>query len=100
MEWPAILEGSWCWRSTSHERLTCKDSTTRRLAVLVVWASFIGASSGRDSSTAGDDVKLIRTEKLPNVPGQTLSVVTVNYPPDTSVTAAMAAARAVVAEKP
>ena len=30
---------------------------------------------------AGDDVRLIRAEKLSNVPGQTLTVVTVNYPP-------------------
>jgi quercetin dioxygenase-like cupin family protein len=51
------------------------------IALLVVCASFTGASSGRDSPTAGDDVKLIRAEKLANVPGQTLSVVTVDYPP-------------------
>jgi quercetin dioxygenase-like cupin family protein len=65
--------------------MSASRTKTQRLAagiaVLVVWASFTGASTGRDSSTAGDDVKLIRTEKLPNVPGQTLSVVTVNYPP-------------------
>jgi hypothetical protein len=30
VEWPAIPEGSWCWRSKSHERVTDKDSTTRR----------------------------------------------------------------------
>ena len=47
----------------------------------MVCASLIGASSGRDNPAAGDDVKLIRTEKLANVPGQTLTVVTVSYPP-------------------
>ena len=30
MEWPAIPEGSWSWRSTSYERATDKDSTSRR----------------------------------------------------------------------
>jgi quercetin dioxygenase-like cupin family protein len=61
--------------------LTKTQRLAAGIALLVVCASFTGASSGRDSPTAGDDVKLIRTEKLANVPGQTLSVVTVNYPP-------------------
>src|SRR5262245_37626277 len=60
-------------------------TTTQRLVAGIAWlmvcASFVGASSGRDSPAAGDDVKLIRTEKLANVPGQTLTVVCVNYPP-------------------
>ena len=60
-------------------------TTTQRLvagiALLMVCASFTGASFGRGSSTADDDVRLIRTEKLANVPGQTLTVVAVNYPP-------------------
>jgi len=51
------------------------------IALLGVCASVIGADSGRDSSTTGGDVKLIRTEKLANAPGQTLTVVTLNYPP-------------------
>jgi len=49
--------------------------------LLVVCASSTGASSERDSPTVDDAVKLIRTEQLANVPGQTLSVVTVNYSP-------------------
>jgi quercetin dioxygenase-like cupin family protein len=65
--------------------MTASLTRTQRLAagiaLLVVCASFTGASSGHDSPTADDDVKLIRTEKLANVPGQTLTVVTVNYPP-------------------
>ena len=60
-------------------------TTTQRVAagigLLLVSAFSTGASSALDSSTAQDDVRLIRTEKLPNVPGQTLTVVTVNYPP-------------------
>ena len=49
--------------------------------MLVVFASFTGASSGRDDPTAGDDVSLIRSETLANVPGHTLTVVTVDHPP-------------------
>ena len=60
-------------------------TTTQRLVAGIAWlmvcASFVGASSGQDGPAAGDDVKLIRTEKLDNVPGQTLTVVSVNYPP-------------------
>lgn len=62
-------------------RLTTTQRVAAGIALLVVCASLIGASSVRDSSTAGNDVKLIRTEKLANVPGQTLTVVIVNYPP-------------------
>jgi quercetin dioxygenase-like cupin family protein len=62
-------------------RLTITQRLVAGIALLVVCASLIGASSGRDRPTAGDDVKLIRTEKLANIPGQTLTVVTVNYPP-------------------
>jgi quercetin dioxygenase-like cupin family protein len=62
-------------------RLTTTQRVAAGIALLVVCASLIGASPGPDSSTAGDDVRLIRTEKLANVPGQTLTVVTVNYPP-------------------
>jgi quercetin dioxygenase-like cupin family protein len=59
--------------------------TTRRLAaglaVLALWASSTGASTGQGGPAAKDDVRLIREEKLANVPGQTLTVVTVDYPP-------------------
>jgi quercetin dioxygenase-like cupin family protein len=51
------------------------------IALLVTCACLTGASSGRENPAAGDDVRLIRTEKLANAPGQTLTVVTVNYPP-------------------
>ena len=51
------------------------------IAVLAVGAFLAGATSGGNAPTAEDDVKLIRTEKLANVPGQTLTVVTVNYAP-------------------
>ena len=61
--------------------LTKTQRLAAGIALLVVCASFTGASPGRDSPTADDDVKLMRTEKLANVPGQTLTVVTVNYPP-------------------
>jgi quercetin dioxygenase-like cupin family protein len=61
--------------------LTRTQRLVAGIALLMVCASFTGARSGRDSPTAGDDVKVIRTEKLANVPGQTLTVVTVNYPP-------------------
>ena len=49
------------------------------IALLAVGAFLPGATSGGNAPTAEDDVKLIRTEKLPN--GQTLTVVTVNYAP-------------------
>jgi quercetin dioxygenase-like cupin family protein len=61
--------------------LTKTQRLAAGIALVVVCACFIGASSGRDSPTADDDVKLIRTEKLANVPGQTLTMVTFNYPP-------------------
>ena len=51
------------------------------IAVLSVGAFLAGAASGGNTPMAEDDVKLIRTEKLANVPGQTLTVVTVNYAP-------------------
>jgi quercetin dioxygenase-like cupin family protein len=61
--------------------LTKAQRLAAGIALLMVCACLIGASSGRDTPTAGDDVKVIRTEKLANIPGQTLTVVTVNYPP-------------------
>jgi quercetin dioxygenase-like cupin family protein len=61
--------------------LTKTQRLAAGIALLVVCAFSTGASSGGGSSTAKDDVRLIRTEKLANVPGQTLTVVTVNYPP-------------------
>jgi quercetin dioxygenase-like cupin family protein len=50
--------------------------------VLVVFSAVLaGATSGANSQEAAADVKLVRTEKLANAPGQTLTAVTVNYAP-------------------
>ena len=50
--------------------------------VLLVFGTLLaGATSGAQTREAGDDVKLVRTEKLANAPGQTLTAVTVNYAP-------------------
>jgi quercetin dioxygenase-like cupin family protein len=49
--------------------------------LLLVSAVFIAASSGADKPAATDDVRVVRSEKLPNVPGQRVTVVTVDYPP-------------------
>lgn len=48
-------------------------------AVLLVVTSMIGATSGADPS--GAEVKPALSQKLPNVPGQTLTAVTVHYGP-------------------
>ena len=56
MEWPAIPEGSWCWRSTSHERATDKDSTTRgrdRIAEGVIPSLMERFNSGEISAMMG-----------------------------------------------
>ena|SRR5215813_3182789 len=41
---------------------------------------FVGARH-TTSNQRGGEVKPVRVEKLPNVPGKTLTAVTVNYPP-------------------
>jgi quercetin dioxygenase-like cupin family protein len=51
------------------------------IVLLVVGALLAGAMSGAKTREADDDVKLVRTEKLANAPGQTLTAVTVNYAP-------------------
>ena len=51
------------------------------IALLVVGTLLAGATSGAKTREADDDVKLVRTEKLANAPGQTLTAVTVNYAP-------------------
>src|SRR6266513_3776974 len=38
-------------------------------------------SGDRPAHAEGDQVKAVRTEKLPNVPGKTLTAVVVNYAP-------------------
>ena len=60
---------------------TTRQQLAVGIAVLAVGALLAGATSGGNAPSAADDVKLIRTEKLANVPGQTLSVVTVDYAP-------------------
>jgi quercetin dioxygenase-like cupin family protein len=51
------------------------------IVLLVVGALLAGATSGAHTLEAGDDIKLVRTEKLANAPGQTLTAITVNYAP-------------------
>jgi len=51
------------------------------IVLFVVGAFLAGATSGAKTREADDDVKLVRTEKLPNAPGQTLTAVTVSYAP-------------------
>ena len=51
------------------------------IVLLVVGALLAGSTSGAQTREADDDVKLVRTEKLANAPGQTLTAVTVNYAP-------------------
>jgi quercetin dioxygenase-like cupin family protein len=49
--------------------------------VLLVVGALLTGTSGAKTREADDDVKLVRTEKLANAPGQTLTAVTVNYAP-------------------
>jgi len=51
------------------------------IALLAVSALLPGATSGAKGKETGGEVKLVRTEKLANAPGKTLTVVTVNYAP-------------------
>ncbi len=51
------------------------------IVLLLFGALLAGATSGAKTREADDDVKLVRTEKLANAPGQTLTAVTVNYAP-------------------
>jgi quercetin dioxygenase-like cupin family protein len=46
-----------------------------------VTALFVGARQTATSNQRAGEVKPVRVEKLPNVPGKTLTAVTVNYPP-------------------
>ena len=51
------------------------------LGLLIGGALLAGAASGAMTPASEDDVTVIRTEPLANVPGQTLTVLTVNYGP-------------------
>jgi quercetin dioxygenase-like cupin family protein len=61
--------------------ITTRQQLAVGIALLAVGALLAGPTSGGNAPTAEDDVKLIRTDKLANVPGQTLTAVTVNYAP-------------------
>src|SRR5215510_3407133 len=51
-------------------------------AVLVlVGALAAGTWFRADSAELGDQVKQVRTEKLPNVPGKSITAIVVSYPP-------------------
>lgn len=50
------------------------------MPLMTVSAMLMGARDSKSKGT-GDDVKMVRSEKLPNVPGKTLTAVTVNYAP-------------------
>ena len=49
------------------------------LVVLGAWVAV--ATSGKDGQEIGVEVKPVRVEKLADVPGKTLTAVTVNYAP-------------------
>ncbi len=50
-------------------------------ALLAAGAVLAAATSGANGHEVGVEVKPVRVEKLSNVPGKTLTVVTVNYAP-------------------
>ena len=49
--------------------------------MLLVFGALAGGTSGAKTREADDDVKVVRTEKVANAPGQTLTAVTVKYAP-------------------
>jgi hypothetical protein len=60
---------------------------------LVFGALLAGATSGAKTREAGDDVKLVRTEKLANAPGQTLTAKASLNRPAASISSARMRAR-------
>jgi quercetin dioxygenase-like cupin family protein len=50
-------------------------------ALLMAGVLAAGTDSGVQGREAGDQVKMVRVEKLANVPGKTLTAVTVTYAP-------------------
>jgi len=60
---------------TSSRHMAC----TILLLAAAGWLA--GAASGVQGQEAGAQVKPVRAEKLPNVPGKTLTAVTVTYAP-------------------
>lgn len=65
------------------------NTTFTRVQLFVAGIGFLALSAllaiakpeARGQEVGDEVVKLVRTEKLTNAPGQTLTVVTVNYPP-------------------
>ena len=58
---------------------SCHIARTILLLAAGVWLA--GAASSARGQEAGGQVKPLREEKLPNVPGKTLTAVTVSYAP-------------------
>src|SRR4030095_6288771 len=50
-------------------------------ALVLVGALAAGTWFRAESAAAGDQEKLVRTEKLPNVPGKSITAIVVSYPP-------------------
>jgi quercetin dioxygenase-like cupin family protein len=50
-------------------------------ALVLVGALAAGTWFRADSAEVGDQEKLVRTEKLPNVPGKSITAIVVSYPP-------------------
>ena len=50
-------------------------------ALVLVGALAAGTWFRAESAGVGDQEKLIRTEKLPNVPGKSITAIVVSYPP-------------------
>jgi quercetin dioxygenase-like cupin family protein len=50
-------------------------------AVVLVGALAAGTWFRADSAVTGDPENLVRTEKLPNVPGKSITAILVSYPP-------------------
>ena len=61
--------------------LTRSHSIPRMILFLAAGVWLAGSTSGVQGQAAGAQVKPVRAEKLPNVPGKTLTAVTVSYAP-------------------
>ena len=64
--------------STSFTKIQYVVAVTALLAASVLLVRSTSWANGQD---AGAEVKPVRVEKLPNVPGKTLTAITVNYAP-------------------
>ena len=61
--------------------LTRSHSIPQMILFLAAGVWLAGSTSGVQGQEAGAQVKPVRAEKLPNVPGKTLTAVTVSYAP-------------------